>query len=192
MSLLFQIEGKAVFPNAETLLISPFKEIWERDGSPGKEIAIQEFAYVEFMTSMLKSNPYREYQEEKKDAVIRQDIITVEGWQPDDFVLSAINKVVGWQEEGSLSYTYWMANKLAAEKMIDFFNNFDFSDVNPKTLNPLYKPRDITSAIMDAEKTLTTLNTLKKKVDEEVFESSRNKGDKVISPFAIPTGQNRT
>ena len=53
-----------MFPNPETLLITPFKDIWERDKTPSKAIAIQEFAYIEFMTSMLKSNPYREYPEE--------------------------------------------------------------------------------------------------------------------------------
>ncbi len=76
MAHLFIINDKAVFPNPETLLISPFKDIWDRDRSPGKENAIQEFAYIEFMTSMLKSNPYREYPEAKKDEIIRKDIIT--------------------------------------------------------------------------------------------------------------------
>lgn len=186
MSFLFNIEGKAVFPNVETLLISPFKDIWERDDSTKKEVAIQEFAYIEFMTSMLKSNPYREYPEDRKHTIIAGDIIHIEDWQPDDLVKQAMEKVKEWQEEGSISYTYWMSNKRAAEKMIEFFNNFDINEVNPKSFNPIYKPRDITSAIADAEKTLTTLNALKKKVDEEVFETTRNKGDKVISPFANP------
>lgn len=186
MSFLFQIQGKAVFPNPETLLISPFKEIWERDRADRKENAIQEFAYIEFMTSMLKSNPYREYPEHKKESVIRADVITNIEWQPDDLVEEAIQKLKEWQEEGSISYRYWMSNKEAAEKMIDFFNNFDIDERNPKTMSPIYKPRDITSAIADAEKTLTTLNALKKKVDEEIFESNKIKGDKTISPFADP------
>lgn len=186
MSLLFQIQGKAVFPNPETLLISPFKEIWERDKSSKKEIAIQEFAFIEFMTSMLKSNPYREYPEDRKEEVIKKDIITEEDWKPDELIEKAMEKIKEWQTEGSISYTYWMSNKTAAEKMIDFFNNFDITEVNPKTFNPIYKPRDITSAIADAEKTLTTLNALKKKVDEEIFESNRVKAGKEISPFADP------
>ena len=63
MAFLFQVTDRAVFPNPETLLISPFKDIWERDESTNKTVAIQEFAYIEFMTSMLKSNPYRQYPE---------------------------------------------------------------------------------------------------------------------------------
>lgn len=186
MSFLFQIQGKAVFPNPETLLISPFKEIWERDTSENKEHAIQEFAYIEFMTSMLKSNPYREYPEDRKDKIIREGISTESDWNPDELVVDAITYLRKHQKDASISYTYWMSNKKAAEKMIDFFNNFDMDERNVKTMNPIYKPRDITSAIADAEKMLTTLNTLKKKVDEELFESNRNKGDKVISPFASP------
>lgn len=184
MSFLFNIEGRAVFPNPETLLITPFKDIWERDKTPSKAIAIQEFAYIEFMTSMLKSNPYREYPEDKKETIIRKDVITEIDWQPDGFVKHAMKKIEEWQMEGSLSYTYWMSNKKAAEKMIDFFETFDIDERNPKTMNPIYKPRDITGAISDAEKTLTTLNALKVKVDEEIFESIKTKGQKIISPFS--------
>lgn len=186
MSYLFQIHGQAVYPNPETLLIHPFNEIWERDKSPKKAYAIQEFAYIEFMSSMMKSNPFREYSEESRESEIRKKIITTLEWQPDDLVIDAINQLKDWQETASITYRYWMSNKAAAEKMIDFFENFDMDERNPKTMSPIYKPRDITSAIADAERMLTTLNTLKKKVDEELFESTKTKGDKTISPFADP------
>ena len=38
MAYLFKVEGKTVYPNDEVLLISPFKEIWERDKSKGTGI----------------------------------------------------------------------------------------------------------------------------------------------------------
>ncbi len=186
MSFLFEINGKAVFPKAETLLISPFKEIWARDLSSEKESAIQEFAYIEFMTSMLKSNPYREYAEEKKDDIIRKDIITQLDWNPDNFIKDGMDYIINLQKDGSITYSYWMSNKKAIEKMIHFFNNFDIDERNFKSGMPVYKPKDITSAVTDAEKTLTTLNALKTKVDEEVYESSRSRADKKVSPFANP------
>lgn len=186
MSFLFQINGKTVFPNPETILISPFKDIWKRDLTETKENAIQEFAYIEFMTSMLKSNPYREYPETKKDEIIRKDIITQIDWNPDPLIKQAMQYIIKNQEEGSITYNYWMSNKKAIEKMIDFFNNFDIDERNIKSGTPIYKPKDITSAVADAEKTLTTLSALKTKVDEEVYESSRSRADKVVSPFANP------
>lgn len=191
MSYLFQINDRAIFPNPETLMISPFKDIWDRDNSPKKEIAIQEFAYIEFMTSMLKSNPYREYQDDRKELKIREDIITELDWQPDELVIQGMNKIKEIQTEGSLTYRYWLSNKVALEKQIEFFESVDVNERNLKTGNPLYKPKDIPDAVASAEKVLTTINGLKSKVDEELFQSSKTRSDKTISPFADPNSINR-
>ena len=40
MSHLFIVENNIAKPNTETLLISPFKEIWERDKSKDKSQVI--------------------------------------------------------------------------------------------------------------------------------------------------------
>ena len=186
MSFLFTIQDKAVFPNPETLLLHPFSEIWERDPSPKKEVAIQEFAYIEFMTSMMKSNPYREYNEDRKELQIRQEIIVEIGWEPDDLVKAGMAKIIEIQTQGSLTYRYWMSSKAALEKQIQFFEDVDINERNPKTFAPIYKPKDIPDAVANAEKVLTTINALKSKVDEELFESSKMRSDKVISPFADP------
>lgn len=186
MAYLFEINGKAVYPKAETLLVSPYKEIWERDKSEGKEVALMEYGYMEFMVSMLKSNPYRDYPELKKDSIIRQDIVFLEDWNPDELIKRGMQKMVELQTEGSISYAYWMSNRKAIEKMIDFFNNFDIDERNLKSGMPIYKPRDITSAVADAEKSLSTLDALKSKVEEELYEKSKMRSDKVISPFANP------
>lgn len=186
MSYLFVIEERSVYPNPETLLIEPFKSIWERDESPKKQIAIQEFSYVEFMISMLKSNPYRDYAEDMKDTKIRADIIRELDWQPDVLVKAAMEKLIEFQTEGSLTYSYWMANKKALENQIEFFLNVDVNERNFKTGNPIYKPKDIPDAVSAAEKVLTTINGLKSKVDEELFQTSKLRSNKVISPFANP------
>jgi hypothetical protein len=183
MAFLFEINNKVVYPKPETLLIEPFNTIWNRDKSTNKEIAIQEMTYIEFITSMLKSNPYREYPEETKHEILKKDIIKNDKWIPDDLIYEGINKIKLLQTEGSITYGYWMANKNAIEKMIAFFNDFDMNAVNLKSGMPIYKPRDITGAVSDAEKTLTTVNNLKAKVDEEVFQITKNKSDKTISTF---------
>lgn len=186
MSFLFKIQDRAVFPNPETIMIYPFNEIWERDISPKKEVAMQEFAYIEFMISMMKSNPYREYAEEMKEVKIRQEVIVEIGWQPDELVQAGMDKLIELQTEGSLTYRYWMSSKVALEKQIQFFENVDIDERNPKTFTPIYKPKDIPDAVANAEKVLTTINALKSKVDEELFESSKMRSDKTISPFANP------
>jgi hypothetical protein len=188
MSLLFTVESKVVSPTTQVLLIPPFKEIWERDKSEDKRYAIEDFSYIEFMASIQKSNPYSGYAEHQRPEKIIKDIITREDWdQEDPLLVYGIAKLKEFQAEASVTYNYYMAAKSAAEKMQQFFIGFSMSDVNLRTGAPIFKPKDITSALNDTSRVLENLNTLREKVDNEVFEEVKKKGQKVVSPFADPT-----
>jgi hypothetical protein len=187
MSLLFTVESKVVSPTTQVLLISPFKEIWERDTTKDKRCAIEDFSYIEFMASIQKSNPYSGYAEEQRPDKIIKDIITRKDWdQNDPLLLQGIAKLKEFQAEASVTYNYYMAAKSAAEKMQQFFTTFSMSDVNLRTGAPIFKPKDITSALNDTSRVLENLNTLREKVDNEVFEEIKKKGQKIVSPFADP------
>jgi hypothetical protein len=192
MAFLFEITENVAYPNAETLLVQPFKEIWERDASKNKTYALEEFAYMEFMTSMKKSNPYRQYDELRKERVVREAVITQENWNPDGFIEDGMNAIRKFQTDASTTYSYYLAAKMAAEGMKDFFMTPGLLlQTNPKSLNPIYKPRDITSALNDTEKVLSNLKALEKKVEEELYEETKNRADKQISPFADPNSLKR-
>jgi hypothetical protein len=188
MSLLFTVESKVVSPSTESLLIFPFREIWERDDSIDKRYAIEDMSYIEFMASVQKSNPYAGYPEQQRPEKIIKDIITRAEWDQDDpLLIAGIDKLKQFQAEASVTYNYYMSAKSAAEKMQQFFIGFSMNDVNPKTGAPIYKPRDITSALNDTSRVLENLNTLREKVDNEIFEEVKKKGQKVVSPFADPS-----
>lgn len=191
MAYLFKVEDKIVKPTDEVLQVPPFKDIWERDKSPNKEIALQEFTYIEFMTSALKTNPYRGYSEDRKETVVRQDVIKIPDWQPDELIFAGMQKVRQFQTEGSESYSLYLSALVAKNKLQDFFNNFNINKVNSKTGAPIYKPRDITTALQDLDKTIVSLQSLEKKVEEDLFESAKIRGQKEISPFADPNVINR-
>ena len=186
MAFLFQVEGKTVYPNAEALLIEPYKSIWNRDETVDKIGATEDLAYIEFMTSMKKSIPYRQYPEEVKHHIIVGEIITRKGWVVDDLLTAGMQKLILLQKEASTTYNYYLAAKVAAEKMQNYFLEVDINERNDKTGNPVYKPRDVTSALNDTEKVLTNLKALEKKVEEEIYEQTKNRSDKQISPFANP------
>lgn len=186
MAFLFIVNDRVVVPNPETLLISPFKEIWERDKSPRKDMALQEFAYIEFMASFKKSNPFRDYPEDRKESIVRGNVIREEGWNPDKLVSEGIQKLHEFQTNASVSYAYYVSSKKAAESMQNFFSNFDINERHWKTGMPVYKPKEITSALIDTERVLTNLNSLAKKVEEELFEEIKLKADKKVSLFADP------
>ena len=184
MAYLFEVQEKRVYPYPETLIVSPFKEIWNRDRSQKKERALEEFAYIEFMSSMLKSNPYKGYPAGIRPSKIVLDIMKDKSWKPDVRVKEGIKKIESFQQEASPTLRYYLAVKKANEGLERFFNSVDLSELNEKTGTPLYKPRDITAAINDASKNTTELNALGKKVQEELFDSVKTKAGKSISPFA--------
>lgn len=186
MSYLFVIDKQIVRPNVETLLLSPFREIWERDDNPGKFTAISEFTYIEFMSSVKKSNPYKGYNLEERTKRLNKDIMQHEAYEPDDLVKAGIEYLIDHQKNGSLSYNYYMSARAAAEKLQKFFNNFDMDKVNLKTGAPIFKPKEITTSLIDTAKVVENLSLLEEKVNNEIFETAKNKGQKTVSIFANP------
>ena len=183
MAHLFKVKDRIAFPNDETLLIPPYKQIWERDKSENKEEALKEFAYIEFMSSLLASNPYIGYDINKRHIQLCKDIMQDEQYQPDELVEKGIRKIEEFQQDASETLAFYESALKGLKKLQRFFNTFNMNERNDKGI-PLYKPKEITSALLDVDKAAASLDTLKKKVQSEVFEAVKTKGDKVISPFA--------
>ncbi len=184
MAFLFVVENGIAKPNTETLLVSPFKEIWERDKSNSKDRAIKEFTFIEFMSSKKKTNPYAGYDDNKRYEVLKQALFE-EDWEVDSLVEQGLVKIKEFQEEASPTYQYYVSASKAAEKMRTFFNTFDINERNEKNGSPIYKPSDITRALNDTDKVLQNLNSLKEKVEQELFEQTKTKGNKSINPFEV-------
>lgn len=187
MSLLFNIENKIVKPTVEVLLLSPFKEIWNRDTSNGKFIATDEFTYIEFMTSVKKTNPYRGYTIEERKARLSKVLMKQDNYEPDELVLAGMEALLEFQQTASPTFNYFASATKAAYKVQTFFETFDLTQTNERTGMPLYKPKDITSALNDTERVLQSLLALEEKVNNELFESAKIKGQKTVSPFADPS-----
>lgn len=190
MAYLFKIEDNVIYPHEETLLIYPFDEIWERDTDSKKVNALEEFKYIEFMSSMRSTNPFKNYREDEKPNIIKAEVIKQENWEPDELIKDAVDKIKLMQKEASFTYRYYMSAKEGAEKVISFFESVDLNERTERGM-PVYKPKEITDTIEKTEKVLTNLKGMEKKVEEELFENSRNKSDKQISEFAMPESVKR-
>jgi len=186
MSFLFSVENKIVKPSVEALLIHPFSAIWERDPSPGKVTAIQEFTYIEFMCSVKKTNVYRGYPVRERHDHLSRDIFDVGHYTPDPLVQQGMSLLDRFQKESSSTYSYYMSAKAAADKLKEFFEEFDMNEKNEKSGLPIYKPKDITNALIDTERVLQNLLSIEQKVNDEIFETIKIKGGKKVSMFADP------
>lgn len=181
---IFIIEDNIAKPNPEILLIPPFREIWDRDRNKHKENAIMDFTFIELMCSPRRSNPFSGYNEnERAFKIIEQVFKEDPDYIPDALVREGMEVYLTWLAEASPSYNHWLANRLAAEKTQKFFKEFNYDDKNPKTGLPIWKPKDITNAIKDAEDNIKTLDALQKKVESELLEKVKTKGMRTVNYY---------
>ena len=183
MSHLFIVENSIAKPNTETLLISPFKEIWDRDLTEDKEIAIKEFTFMELMSSKRRSNPYAGYSDDVRQEKLKTYLFEdTPEWVPDIEVEKGLAKIVEFQREASPTYSYYVSVLEATEKMKNFFSTFDINEVNDKGAR-IFKPNEIVMAISNTDKLLQNLHSMKETVEQELFEQTKTRGMKQINPF---------
>lgn len=182
---LFKVEGILVVPTEHALLIPPYSDIWREDISKGKEDAKRAFAYIELNCSYKKSNPFKGYADDVRrqkvgEAVYREDYAT---FVETPYIIEGMKLYEILRVEAAPTLQYYLAAKSGAEKMIKWLDTFDMETLNHRTGLPLYKPREITSALKDSYDVMKTLNTMEEKVYEQLFETVRTKGGKEINHF---------
>lgn len=182
MAYLFTVENGVVKPNTETLLVSPFKEIWERDDSKFKTQAIKEFTFIEFMTSKKKTNPYGGYSDANRLQTLKKIYFTEE-WTPDTLVEQGMAKIVEFMTEGSPTYSYYIDVLTAAEKVKTHLREVDLNERNERNGMPIFKVSDITKSMKDTDQVLQNLHSIKEKVEQELFDQTKTRSNKQINPF---------
>lgn len=186
MAYLFNIVGNSVKPSTESLLVSPFKDIWERDQCSNKSVAVKEFTFIEFMASIKNTNPYIGYStEERRQKLVfdlfenkRKDLLE----KGDELIENGINFIDNLQYEGLPTYRYYIACLDATNKIRDFFTKFNMEERN-KSGMPVYKAGDITKALNDTDKILSNMTSMRKKIDNELYDMQRARADKKINYF---------
>ena len=107
------------------------------------------------------------------------------GWQPDDLIQQAIEKVEESQKEASSNYSLYKDALVGKEKLQRFLRECDL-DERTKTNALILKPGDVTKTLLEIDKVATSLNSLEKKVEEDLYEAVRMRSNKEISIFAKP------
>ena len=183
---IFIVQDNRIAVTPQALLISPFKEMWEKY-EPQECIIL--FGYIEFMCSHRKSNPFIGYPKDERPGKILERSFpggTAEQKQglvnnPDVKRGMEVYKEI--QHAASPSIRFYEGSLAAAEKMVNFFTTFDLSATNPRTGTLLYKPADITRTLKDVNDVIKTMGALKEKVLMEIAEDARGKGNRDINHF---------
>mgnify|MGYP001046516790 CR=1 FL=1 len=179
---LFNYENGVALPSEHAYLVSPYKNILERDESKSKEYAIRELTYIELVCSFKKSNPFSGYSDDIRPFKVAEEVFKNPSYEPDDLIKEGIIKYKKFQNEAAPSLRFYQAVKEATEKLISFFETVNFNE-RSKLGVAVYKPSDITKAVGEATAVLNNLNTLKEKVQQELYESSKTRGARDIGEF---------
>lgn len=181
MAQLFIVENNIAKPTTEILLISPYKEIWERDTTSTKEQAERDFTFIELMISKKKTNPYSGFDDDVRFEKLREQLYDPD-WEPDELIQRGLAQYTEFQTEASVNYSLLVAGQIAINKLKNFLIEFDIDERNDRGV-PIFKPRDITSALSDIDKIAQNFATLKEKVEQELYETSKTRNNREVNIF---------
>lgn len=174
---LFTVENQRVTASPEALTIKEFKALWDRDSSKHKETAIEEFAYVFFMSDY--KSVYMAYDTAAREQKIIGDVITKKSWKPDDKILNAIKKYKELQETPSMGLL--KDAECALDKIRSYFRNVDVTDDIEGSIT-----KTLIANIEKLGGVIKGLSSLRELVDKEVSESMRVRGAGRLGMREVP------
>lgn len=184
---MFNIVNGNVIPHPETLAIWPFSQINDRDPTPHKERASQDWKFIEFYCSPKKTNPFGGY----PSGIVRRDKIVenIRKIEPDynidtdELVLAAIDQYMEFWKNASPSLAYYLANISAVEKVKQSLLDLDMDERNPKTGAKVHTFKSVTDGIKNCDDVLIKLNSTKERVEQELYDITKTKSNRQINYF---------
>lgn len=174
---LFTLDNGKVKFSPEALLIKEFKDVWENDTSKTKEKAVENLAYVYFITDY--KSPYMTYSPEARSAIIQRDVITQKDWKQTPVIDAAIRKYLELQTTPSMGLL--RDAEEAVTKVRSYFKNVDITmDVDGSITKTLISNIEKLGGVI---KGLTALRDI---VDKEISETKRVRGSGTIGLREAP------
>ena len=174
MIKLFKYEGFTVVVEPEALLLTPFKEIWDRDKSEDKHIALQELGFLYFM-----GDPRSDYQyiidEKERIKEIKKGQGMPAKWKPDKVVTKALNFYKSFQpaSAGLLEDT-----RVAIDKLRLLLRNIDLSEKDDKG-KPMYTLNTITATIKQIPGLVKDLDEAERTLSKDIINEGKVRGSQV-------------
>lgn len=168
---LFKFEGYNLTISEEAFMLKPFKDIWRRDKSKGKDKALQELAYIYFMEdSRSDYQIYVDKEERSRQVKLGEGI--PESWKPDKLVADAQEFYAGFKSEAALLLE---DIRVAITKLREFIKTIDLSAVDDKG-KPIYTLNTYTATIKQIPELITSLDEAEKSIHKEAVTSDKVRG----------------
>jgi len=164
--------------NPTILWVPEFRILWDRDKSKHKERAVNEISYIVFLHDF--RSPYMAYPTTDRENRIKKDYFNSTDWQPDDEIKTAIAK---YKELQSSPISRLLQSAMdTCDKMTDYFNGIDFKKVDHNG-KPIFTLKEESSVMKDIGDIVSSLESLKDKVEKEQMERGSIRGGTGIGMF---------
>lgn len=160
---MFELKGSKVTVKPEILLIPEFKMIWDRDKSAGKDMAINEFSFIYFVSDY-KSVYRNHYNNDELLEKVKNDVVRDAKWKIDRYVVAAITKYKELQETKSMKALN-TAEK-ALEKIQIYIDNMEFT----VEVDPLKAMKFVNDFTKDLSKVITSIQQTRELVEKEIVQ----------------------
>ncbi len=148
----------------EAFLVRPIRRLFHQDRSERKETFWRQIAFMYFMVSPASSYSYIIDMEERAAEIIRQEGLP-EDFKPSELLREAME--IYRKLTITPSQELLQSSIIGAKKVGDFLRTVDLTEEDDKG-KPKYQVSSITSALKDVEKIVSSLQTLQKKVEQEL------------------------
>jgi hypothetical protein len=170
MAKIFDLVDNKVQIKPESLMISPFSELWKRDKSKTKETANKDISFVWFYCDY--DSPYFSYEDSEKMDLIKQFVLEDSNYKPDKLVFEGIEQY----KKLNLTPSMRLLDSAyeAIFRMDEYFKNIDFEN------NDIDK---VTKAIISMPKMIQAINEAKDLCKRDQSSSERIRGNASLGMF---------
>lgn len=174
---LITVENYELKVADEALLIKPIRRLWNQDRSERKERFYEQMSYMYNVYSPASPYIYIINEQERINKVIEQEKFPA-NFKPSPLLEEAI--VVYKETTITPSQKLLEAALVAANKVSIFLRNIDLT-VEDKSGRPKYQISQITTALKNVDGIIETLQSLQKKVEQELKEQSSARGSQELT-----------
>ena len=153
----------------EAFLVKPIRRLWHQDRSAQKEQFWRQMSYLYFVISPVSSYSYILDPEERAAEVIKQEGLP-EDFRPSPLLLEAMQ--IYRKLTITPSQKLLESALIAADTVSKFLRDPDILTAEDRNGKPKYQISSITAALKNVEGIVSSLQTLQKKVEQEITEDS--------------------
>lgn len=178
---LFDLKNHSLNISEEAYALKPFKVIWDRDKTKGKDKAFAELSYIFYMEDF-RSDFFDIIDDSERSQEIIKNLVLPEDWKEDAKVKSA-REFYRERTSDILSLNFLKDAKYAVEQIRTFFRSVDLLETNKKSGTLKFDVKKLTGTIKDSAELLDNLMKLENQVKRDLQSQAEVRGGKEKSIF---------